>query len=43
MFGTDDRVKTKGALVRSIAPIQPLLVKKMIIMKVKQENNLPLI
>jgi hypothetical protein len=39
MLGTDDRVKTIGALVRSTKPIQPLLVKQMIIKKVKQEEN----
>ena len=40
MFGTDDRVRTTGALVRSIKPIQPLVEKEMAIKKVKQENNL---
>jgi len=40
MFGTDDRVKTIGALVRSIKPPSPLVLKEMAIKKVKQENNL---
>ena len=39
MLGTDDRVKTIGALVRSTKPPQTLLLKEMIIKKVKQEEN----
>lgn len=42
MLGTDDRVKTAGALVRSVKPPQPLIIKEMLIKKVKQENNLSL-
>jgi hypothetical protein len=42
MLGTDDRVKTSGALVRTIRPIQPLLIKEMLVKKVKQENNITL-
>jgi len=39
MFGTDDRVKTIGALVRSIKPPQTLLIKEMAVKKAKQEEN----
>jgi hypothetical protein len=35
MLGTDDRVKTIGALVRTIKPIQPLLQKQLLIKQIK--------
>jgi hypothetical protein len=39
MLGKDDRVKTIGALVRSVKPPQPLLIKEMAVRKAKQEEK----
>lgn len=40
MLSSQDRVLTIGALVRSVRPVQPLIIKDMLIKKIKQENNL---
>jgi hypothetical protein len=39
MLGKDDRVKTIGALVRSVKPPQLLLIKEMAVRKAKQEEK----